>query len=116
MINNTRKEVRGLKKGFTMIELTVVLSLLALMVSIAVPFYMSTRNEAEESVDDINIRTIESIVETYHSENGEYPEELSVLVEDYLERNPSNPFTGEVDGYELVVEGDEFEVRLKNGR
>lgn len=81
--------------GFTLIELLVVFSLLALLLSIAVPRYLSTTQTAREKVRLQNIATIRDALDKFKSDQGRYPAELAELVDKrYLRNLPYDPVSG----------------------
>jgi len=50
------------KKGFTLVELVIVVAVMAILVAVAIPTVSSITNSADEAVDNSNARTIESII------------------------------------------------------
>lgn len=82
-------------RGFTLIELLVVFSLLALLLSIAVPRYLATTETAREKVRAQNIATLRDALDKFKADQGRYPSELAELVrKQYLRNLPQDPVTG----------------------
>lgn len=82
-------------KGFTLIELLVVFSLLALLLSIAVPRYLSVTGMSREKVRSQNIATIRDALDKYKADQGSYPSKLEDLViKQYLRNIPLDPVSG----------------------
>ena len=50
------------KKGFTLVELVIVVAVMAVLVAVAIPTVSSIVNSAQESVNDTNAQTIESMI------------------------------------------------------
>jgi len=50
------------KKGFTLVELVIVVAVMAVLVAVAIPTVSSITNSAKNAVDDSNARTIESVL------------------------------------------------------
>ena len=81
-------------RGFTLIELLVVFTLLALLLSIAVPRYLSTVDSSREKVRQQNLATIRDALDKFKADQGRYPQELAELVsKQYLRALPKDPVT-----------------------
>jgi general secretion pathway protein G len=81
--------------GFTLIELLVVFTLLALLLSIAVPRYLSTADTAREKVRAQNMATLRDALDKFRADQGRYPTELAELVQrQYLRSMPFDPVSG----------------------
>lgn len=90
--------------GFTFIELLVVLALLALLASIAMPMLTSSVTRAREATLKEDLQVIRKAIDDYYGDRGEYPQSLSVLVERrYLRRLPVDPFTNRNDSWRLIM-------------
>jgi general secretion pathway protein G len=80
--------------GFTLIELMVVMVLIALLLTIAVPRYFSTIDTGKASVQRQNISAIRDAIDKYYGDTGKYPETLQDLVDKkYLRSVPVDPIT-----------------------
>lgn len=99
------KWFEGLKKnrGFTLVELLVVLLILGVLIALAVPKYIQAQGRAKETTFCSNVRSIISALETYKMdhESMEYPAteslDLELLQTDkYFSQKPINPYTGKV--------------------
>lgn len=83
------------KCGFTLIEMLVVFSLLALLLSIAVPRYNNVKEKAGEKVRAQNTATLRDAIDKFRADQGRYPLELGELVaKQYLRSLPADPVTG----------------------
>src|SRR5260370_39018784 len=67
--------------GFTLIELMVVMVLIALLLTIAVPRYFGTIDTGKASVQRQNISAIRDAIDKYYGDIGKYPETLQDLVD-----------------------------------
>jgi general secretion pathway protein G len=84
--------------GFTLIELMVVMVLIALLLTIAVPRYFSTIDTGKASVQRQNISAIRDAIDKYYGDVLKYPETLQDLVDKkYLRSIPTDPITGKAD-------------------
>lgn len=93
--SSTSSTPRGNLRGFTLIELLVVFSLLALLLSIAVPRYLSTTDTAREKVRLQNMATLRDALDKFKADQGRYPSELAELVQkQYLRNLPVDPVSG----------------------
>ncbi len=84
------------EKGFTLIELIVVIAVLGMIASIAIPKVGNITSRAREQADASNIQILQSAVERYNAENGDYPDEPDDL-DGYIDKFPvqkegSGPF------------------------
>lgn len=81
-------------RGFTLIELLVVFTLLAMLLSIAVPRYLSTVDNSKDKVRQQNLATLRDALDKFKSDKGRYPNELAELVSaQYLRALPYDPVT-----------------------
>jgi general secretion pathway protein G len=80
--------------GFTLIELMVVMVLIALLLTIAVPRYFGTIDTGKASVQRQNLSAIRDAIDKYYGDVGKYPETLQDLVDKkYLRSIPVDPIT-----------------------
>ncbi|ATW23990.1 competence type IV pilus major pilin ComGC [Candidatus Formimonas warabiya] len=77
------------ERGFTLIELMVVLMILGILVSIAIPRFTNKIPEAQKVKTKADLTIIQNAVDLYYLDFGEYPTETSQLVEEgYLAKDP----------------------------
>lgn len=82
------------KSGFTLVELLVVMAVIALLLSIAVPRYFSSVEKSREAVLRENLSLTRQALDKYYGDNGIYPETLDQLVsKKYLRSLPLDPIT-----------------------
>jgi general secretion pathway protein G len=82
--------------GFTLLELIVVITIMGVLVSIALPNYRASIIQAQESVLRENLYRMRDLIDQYQSDKGKYPESLQSLVTDgYLRQIPVDPFSPE---------------------
>jgi general secretion pathway protein G len=81
-------------KGFTLVELMVVLAVIALLLSIVVPDYVGRMRRAEEAVLKENLAVMRDSLDKHYADTGKYPSSLDDLVaKHYLRSIPKDPFT-----------------------
>jgi general secretion pathway protein G len=93
-VSTRRPATRRQRRGFTLIELMVVLSVVALLLSLAVPRYFHSVNRSKENVLRANLATTRDAIDKYFGDNGRYPDSLEQLVRSrYLRTVPVDPIT-----------------------
>lgn len=91
-------DTRRLRRGFTLIELVVVLAILALLLTIAVPRYLHTIDAGRQSVQRQNIAALRDAIDRFRGDQGRYPQSLDELVAArYLREVPVDPATERSD-------------------
>ncbi len=100
-------------KGFTLIEMIVVFTLIGILVGLALPQYQSSVKKARESVLKTTLFDLRKLIDQYYTDKGKYPASLQALVdENYLRKIPVDPITGKADTWVEVQEqplADEIE-------
>ena len=83
-------------RGFTLIEMMIVISIMLILVSIAVPLYNQSVLRAKESVLRQDLFTLRSVISQFTLDKQRAPQSLDDLVQaSYLPKVPKDPFTGE---------------------
>ena len=84
--------------GFTLIELTIVLALIALLLTIAVPRYFHAVDHGKAAVQRQNLAVMRDAIDKFYGDLGRYPDELDDLVKKkYLRTIPIDPITEKPD-------------------
>ena len=100
----SRPAARRAERGFTLVEIMVVVVILGLLVAIVVPNIMGSSDKAKEQIAHANAVNIAQQVKMYYVNNGKLPSTLSVLAEkdekgrSLLEELPKDPWGND---YEL---------------
>jgi general secretion pathway protein G len=85
-------------RGFTLVELMVVMVLIALLLTLAVPRYFGAVDRGKVSVQRENIAAIRDAIDKFYGDQGKYPDALQDLVEKrYLREIPVDPVTDKRD-------------------
>lgn len=93
------------RRGFTLIELMIVMAVIAILVSIAVPIYNRSITRAKESVLRNNLFTMRTVIDEYTYDKQKAPQSLQDLVsEGYLRQIPVDPMTGSADTWKIIIE------------
>ncbi len=96
------------KKGFTVIELMVVMTIILLLASVAVKLNKKAIIKAKEAVLKENLFQMREAIEQYYADKGHYPDSLETLVDEgYLREIPKDPFTKSSDTWQVVYENPE---------
>ncbi|MFZ5754397.1 MAG: type II secretion system protein GspG [Bacillota bacterium] len=83
------------RKGFTLIELMVVVVILGILSTLAIQQIGDKSEDAKKNKAKADIRTLEAACEVYKVDNDSYPNALSALVPKYIKRIPKDPWNEE---------------------
>ena len=96
------------KTGFTLIELLVVMSVIATLLTIAVPRYFQHLDRAREASLRESLAVMRDAVDKYRGDTGRYPETIEELVtKRYLRKVPPDPITESTESWVIVPPPDE---------
>jgi general secretion pathway protein G len=97
-----RRNPRG---GFTLLELIIVIAVIGILATIALPALKDVPRKAAESVLKTDLRIFRDVIDQYHGDKGHYPPTLEALVESgYLRDLPRDPFTKSNETWQVVYE------------
>jgi len=71
MLHKLRQRAQD-EKGFTLIELLVVILIIGILAAIALPAFLNQRAKAQDSEAKSNVRTAQTAMETYYTDNQSY--------------------------------------------
>ena len=81
-------------RGFTLVELLVVMAIIATLITIAVPRYFGHVDRARENALKQSLNVMREAIDKFHGDLGRYPASLEEMVEKrYLRKIPPDPIT-----------------------
>ena len=90
-------------KGFTLIELMIVMTLIVVLASIGLVQYGHSVTRAKEATLSEDLFRLRDAIDQYYADKNKYPASLDALVEDkYLRAVPVDPFTQSAETWELT--------------
>jgi len=93
------------ERGFTLLELLVVMTIVGILAAIAVPALRDSPQRARESALREDLYAFRSVIDQYHGDKGNYPADLQTLVTDgYLRKIPIDPMTKSAESWALTYE------------
>ena len=92
-------------RGFTFVEMMVVVTIMVILISMAIPIYNKSILRAKESVLHNNLFTLRTVIDNYTYDKQKAPQSLQDLVtEGYLQKIPIDPMTASNQTWKTVME------------
>ena len=93
-------------RGFTLLELMIVISIIIILVSVALPQFQKTIMHARESVLKDDLHKMRELIDQYAADKGKLPQSLDDLVTaGYMRELPKDPITDNKDW--VIATGDD---------
>ena len=90
--------------GFTLVELTVVISLIVVLSTLAMVGYRSAITRSREAVLKEDLFRMRDAIDQYYADKQQYPSALEILVsEGYLRAVPAEPFTNSSESWQPIL-------------
>ena len=103
------------QRGFTLLELSIALSIATILVTLAYPSFTQSVVKAREAGLKQNLFVIRDVLDQFRADNGNYPDTLADLVTaGYLKQMPIDPITRSNETWQEIPdeeEGGVFDVR-----
>ncbi|MGI0148255.1 MAG: type II secretion system protein [Thermoplasmata archaeon] len=106
--------MRHCKRGFTLLELLVVMTIIGILAAVAIPALRDSPQRAREAALREDLFTFRSSIDAFHGDKGYYPPDLQTLVsEGYVRKIPTDPMTKSADTWVLDYEELEAETEAQ---
>ena len=86
------------KKGFTLLELMIVISIIGILATLAQPMFKVAVKKSKEAALKEDLFNLRNCLDQFYGDNGKYPDSLGDLTnKGYMRGIPHDPFTGTDD-------------------
>ncbi len=98
------RAIRKNQAGFTLVELMIVMAIIGVLLTVAIPSYMGAVRQAREAVLKEDLHTMRSAIDSYTADKQKAPQSLDDLVtEGYLKEVPVDPMTRSKDTWQTTT-------------
>lgn len=98
----SRIQKRRRQRGFSLIELIVVVTIIGILVSVAIVNVKYAQRKAREAALKENLFEMRKAIDNFYADKQRYPSDLNELVPNYIRRIPQDPVTMKVDWQEVM--------------
>src|SRR2546421_996539 len=92
-----RSSLKKDQRGFTLIELIVVVTIIGILAAIAVVNVKNAQRKAQETALRDDLTQMRKAIDNFYADKQRYPHDLNELVPDYLRKIPPDPITKQPD-------------------
>jgi len=109
--------MRNYERGWTLIEMVVVMALIVILAGIATAQYKNSMTRSQEAVLKEDLFRMRDAIDQYYADKNKYPADLQTLVSDqYIREVPKDPFTQSADTWQTIpAEPDPANPNLEPG-
>jgi general secretion pathway protein G len=111
MLEKNMKKMKN-KKGFTLVELLVVMTIIMVLTVVGMINYGNANKKSRDAKRKSDLESVRVALEMYRQDNGSYPADEDVLVDDYIKELPEDPqfptksYTYVISDYEYTLSAD----------
>jgi general secretion pathway protein G len=103
------------RRGFTLIEMLVVMVIIGMLLTIAVPRYLRSLERSKEVVLKQELSALRESIDKFYGDTGKFPESLATLVEKrYLRAIPVDPIAKSADTWVLILDDEPEDTGVKD--
>lgn len=102
-------------KGFTLVEILLVLVLISLLAGLSAPIVTKSIQRSKESALQENLLVMRTALDAYYADKGVYPGALQVLVDDkYLRFIPVDPITKNKESWQIIFDEESDDLGVSD--
>ena len=107
MVKLRKQKAEGRQKGFTLIELIVVVTIIGILAAVAIANVKYAQQKAREAALRHDLSELRKAIDDYYADKQKYPQNLEELkTAKYLRNIPKDPITMQADWEEVAAIAD----------
>jgi general secretion pathway protein G len=107
-VNGAHRPLAPRARGFTLVELLIVMAIIGMLLTIVVPRYFHTVAKARETVLKNDLAVLREAIDKYYADLNQYPDTLTALADKkYVRSIPVDPYTKLADSWVVVNSEDQ---------